>query len=190
MQHEFAEVLISAAPPPNAGGDPFLRDFALVLIGALAGAVIGPLIFRFIGLPRRMKQTWRETDRSWLDHQKFYDRKERTLVRELSAIDEAMNGRGIFASGIHKKAREETLVTHLDELEDDYSRTIRRIEDAGGFPGWPEKLYFKIVGKRLDKRLSAEREMLKAVYAGKEIRLADERAKMRAAAERQKPETL
>ena len=125
--------------------DGFLRDLALLLIGAF----IAPIVMRVVRIPSRMKELYRATDRAWTDHRLFVERNYRRMLRELRTVDEEMNSRGLYDSGIRLVKRAELIETYQDALEDNWRSTIRRIEDAGTFVGWLEKVYFK---RRLENK--------------------------------------
>lgn len=123
--------------------DDFLRDLALLLLGAFVGSFIAPFITQLRTLPYRTRNLFRVTDRARLDHKRFARRKERALTQALARVDEEMNARGILGSTIHQERRDELIEDYRDRLEDDWSVMIRTVEDAGGFPGRLEKAYMK-----------------------------------------------
>lgn len=137
--------------------DAFLRDFALIALGAITG----PVIYRIAQMPRRCRLLLRHTARQWADHRVWFKRQDRKLARELAAVDEDMNARGLYNSGIRLQQRALVIERYLDSLEDQWRQMVRSIEDEGTFVGWPEKLWTKLLLSRgaADKQ-TAERAIV------------------------------
>ena len=136
--------------------DYFLRDVGLLIIGALVGSFVAPLITTLRTMRFRTKTFYRETERAWLDHKRWFVRHDRALQRELARIDEEMSAKGLLDSGIRVVKRNEAIEEFSDRLIDHWSEMIRRIQDVGGFPGRVERAYIKRWGKKHGLDRSAE----------------------------------
>lgn len=154
--------------------DDFLRDLALLLIGAFVGSFVAPFVTQLRTMPLRTKISYRESDRAWLDHKRWFERHDRALIRELNRIDEEMNARGLFESTIRLNKRAEVIQEFNDKLVDHWSDTIRRIEDVAGFPGRIEKAYMKWWAKRHGQNRSPESFLIEGAMKRLEKELNDE----------------
>lgn len=142
--------------------DEFLRDLALLLIGA----VFGPFFWRLIRIPGLVKTARRKVERRTIDHDTWVERNYAALLEDLRRVDEEMSARGILQSSIRNNERERVRREHLWRLEDEQRAWLREVEDAFDSFGVPERLYTRwMLRKPLDpipeKVIMSERAKVK-----------------------------